>query len=75
MFDIPFHINLFNFLIELEYPLNTSNKITDITLHPLETLNRTHIALLIYFFNWTRISIKYIKKNNRHYFTSIRNIK
>ena len=51
MFDIPFHINLFNFLIELEYPLNTSNKITDITLHPLETLNRTHFALLIYFFN------------------------
>ena len=51
MFDIPFHINLFNFLIELEHPLNTSNKRTDTVLHPLETLNRTHIALLIYLFH------------------------
>ena len=26
MFDIPFHINLFISLIELEHPLQTSNK-------------------------------------------------
>ena len=28
MFDIPFHINLFISLIELEYPLKMSNKRT-----------------------------------------------
>ena len=38
MFDIPFHIDLFISLIELEHPLKVSNK-------------RTHIALPIYFFN------------------------
>ena len=31
MFDIPFHIDLFISLIELEDPLNTSNKRTDIS--------------------------------------------
>ena len=36
MLDIPFHINLFISLTELEHPLKTSNK-------------RTHIALPIYF--------------------------
>ena len=51
MFDIPFHINLFISLIELEHPLKTSNK-------------RTHIALSIYFFNWGRTSIKNIKEKN-----------
>ena len=40
MFDIPFQINLFISLIELEHPLKVSNK-------------RTHIALAlpIYLFN------------------------
>ena len=38
MSDIPFHINLFFPLIELEHKLKTSNK-------------RTDIALPIYFFN------------------------
>ena len=38
MFDIPFHMNLFISLIELEHPLNASNK-------------RADIALTIYFFN------------------------
>ena len=45
MFDIPFNMNPFISLIELEHPLKTSNE-------------RTHIALPIYFFNWTRTSIK-----------------
>ena len=44
MFDIPFHINLFISLIELEYPLKVSNK-------------GTHIALPIYFFNWGGASV------------------
>ena len=44
MFDIPFHINLFISLIEIKHPLKTSSKIT-------------HVALPIYFFNWSRISI------------------
>ena len=44
MFDIPFHINLFISLIELEYPLKVSNK-------------GTNIALPIYFFNWGRASV------------------
>ena len=38
MFDIPFHMNLFISLIELEHPLNASNK-------------RKDFSLPIYFFN------------------------
>ena len=38
MFDIPFHINLFNYLSELDHPLKVSNK-------------RTLTALPIYFLN------------------------
>ena len=38
MFDIPFHVNVFISSIELEHPLNTSNK-------------RTGIASPVYFFN------------------------
>ena len=45
MFDIPFHINLFISLIEQEHPLKISNK-------------RTHIALPVSFFNWSRESLK-----------------
>ena len=37
MFGIPFHVNLFVSLIELEHPLKTSNK-------------KIHIALRFYFF-------------------------
>ena len=75
MFDISFHINLFISLIEVEHPLKTWNKITHIALsislieveHPLKMSNeRTHTALPIYFFSWSRISIKNIKwKNTR----------
>ena len=53
MFDIPFHINLFISLIELEHELKTSNKRAPIVLpihflidveHPLKTSNkRTHV--------------------------------
>ena len=45
MFHIPFHINLFIFLIEVGDLLKTSNK-------------KTHIVLPIYFFNESRASIK-----------------
>ena len=48
MFGILFHINQFIYLIELEYPLKVLNK-------------RTQITLPIYFFNWSRTSIKNIK--------------
>ena len=48
MFYIPFHINIFISLIELECSLKTSNK-------------RTDAALPIYFFNGSRKSIKNIK--------------
>ena len=48
MFDIPFNINLFISVIEVEDPLKTSSK-------------RTHFALPIYFFNVSRIPIKNIK--------------
>ena len=56
MFDMPFYINLFVSLIELEHPLKTSNKRTHIDLltnlfislneveHPSKTSNkRTHV--------------------------------
>ena len=53
MFDTSFHMNLFISLIEVEYPLETSNKRTHIALpiyflidveHPLKTSNkRTHV--------------------------------
>ena len=54
MFDIPFHINQFISLIELEHSLNISNKRKNITLpicltqveHPLKTSNkRTHLKI------------------------------
>ena len=44
MFEIPFHINLFISLIELEHPLKTSDK-------------RTEIALSIYFCKGTLMQI------------------
>ena len=47
MFDISLHINVFICLIEVEHPLQTSNK-------------RTHVVLPIYFFNWCRTFIKFI---------------
>ena len=72
MFDIIFHINLFISLIELERLLNTSNKRTVIVLpiislteveDPLKSSNkRTQIGSPIYFFNWSRTSIKNIKQ-------------
>ena len=61
MFDIPFYINLFMSLIELEHSLKTSSKRADILYlfislievkHPLKTSNkRIDIALHVYFFN------------------------
>ena len=48
MFDIPFHMNLFIYLVELEHLLKTLYK-------------RTQLGLFIYLFNSSRLSIKSIK--------------